>query len=104
MPRKPRQYRSSQQARPAVERRRPSACSLGYDRRWRKARKAYLAEHPLCAECARQGRDELASVVDHVQPHRGDSSLFWDQSNWQPLCRSCHSRKTAKHDGGFGNA
>ncbi|WP_186318376.1 HNH endonuclease, partial [Bacillus pumilus] len=24
-------------------------------------------------------------------------------SNWQPLCASCHNRKTAKEDGGFGN-
>lgn len=28
--------------------------------------------------------------------------LFWDPSNWQPLCAGCHSTKTAKEDGGFG--
>ncbi|WP_144469068.1 HNH endonuclease signature motif containing protein, partial [Bacillus pumilus] len=36
-------------------------------------------------------------------PHKGDKKLFWDSSNWQPLCASCHNRKTAKEDGGFGN-
>nr|WP_292832122.1 HNH endonuclease signature motif containing protein [Mesorhizobium sp.] len=28
--------------------------------------------------------------------------LFWDRSNWQPLCKPCHDRKTATSDGGFG--
>nr|DAK90259.1 MAG TPA: HNH endonuclease bacteriophage, HNH Endonuclease, DNA.52A [Caudoviricetes sp.] len=28
---------------------------------------------------------------------------MWDQSNWQALCHECHSRKTAKENGGFGN-
>ena len=36
-----------------------------------------------------------AAVVDHVLPHRGDWSLFWDESNWQPLCKPCHDAKTA---------
>lgn len=39
----------------------------------------------------------LATVVDHVIPHRGDQALFWDTSNWQPLCRRCHDgRKQAE--------
>ncbi|WP_232338165.1 MULTISPECIES: HNH endonuclease [Bordetella] len=29
--------------------------------------------------------------------------LFWDTSNWQGLCWSCHSIKTAREDGGFGH-
>lgn len=32
-----------------------------------------------------------AKVVDHITPHRGDSKLFWDTSNWQALCTPCHS-------------
>ncbi|PAU94052.1 HNH endonuclease, partial [Paracoccus salipaludis] len=43
------------------------------------------------------------NTVDHVVPHRGDPERFWDQDGWQPLCASCHSRKTAAEDGGFGN-
>ena len=35
-----------------------------------------------------------ATVVDHVIPHRGDQKLFWDEDNWQALCKSCHDRKT----------
>jgi 5-methylcytosine-specific restriction protein A len=42
-------------------------------------------------------------VVDHIVPHRGDLTVFWDRSRWQALCASCHGRKTAARDGGFGN-
>ncbi|WP_263405999.1 hypothetical protein [Histidinibacterium aquaticum] len=28
-------------------------------------------------------------------PHRGDTRLFYDRRNWQPLYNRCHSRKTA---------
>jgi 5-methylcytosine-specific restriction protein A len=42
-------------------------------------------------------------VVDHRIPHRGDKRLFWDQSNWQSMSKTCHDRKTATADGGFGN-
>ena len=31
-------------------------------------------------------------LVDHIKPHKGDLNLFWDQDNWQPLCKSCHDR------------
>lgn len=71
--------------------------------RWARARCAYLQAHPLCVECEKAGRLVTATVVDHVIPHRGDMKLFWDQKNWQALCKSCHDRKTAAEDGGFGN-
>jgi 5-methylcytosine-specific restriction protein A len=28
---------------------------------------------------------------------------FWDSSSWRSLSKQCHDRKTATHDGGFGN-
>lgn len=75
----------------------------GYTFAWRKAAKVFLSNHPLCAECARNGVTCIATCVDHIQPHRGNLELFWDQSNWQSLCTKCHNRKTAAEDGGFGN-
>ncbi len=60
-----------------------------------------MSEHPLCAECERAGRVVAGTEVDHIVPHRGDKRLFWDRSNWQTLCRACHSRKTAVEDSGF---
>jgi 5-methylcytosine-specific restriction protein A len=32
----------------------------------------------------------IATVVDHIIPHKGDKRLFWDPSNWQPLCKLHH--------------
>ena len=85
------------------EHRRGSSSARGYDYRWRMASKAFLRAHPLCAECERQGKLTPATEVDHIQPHRGNKQLFWDERNWQGLCHNCHSKKTATEDGGFGN-
>ena len=75
-----------------------SAAVRGYGSRWRKASKAYLHAHPLCVECERNGRYTVATVVDHIIPHRGDPELFWNTSNWQPLCKRCHDKKTGRED------
>ena len=82
---------------------RPSANARGYDYRWQKARLHFLRRHPLCAECQRAGRIEPSVVVDHIIPHRGDMTLFWDEDNWRALCKPCHDRCTALYDGAFGN-
>lgn len=59
--------------------------------RWRKARDRHLAENPLCALCERLDITKAGDTVDHIIEHKGDYNLFWDESNWQTLCRSCHS-------------
>lgn len=68
-----------------------SAGQRGYDYRWQQARAVFLREHPLCCFCQRLGLVVAAKVVDHVTPHEGDQSLFWNRSNWQGLCATCHS-------------
>lgn len=75
-----------------------SASSRGYGSRWQKVSKAFIQDHPLCAECLKQGRYTEATVVDHITPHRGDQRLFWSESNWQPLCKPCHDKKTGRED------
>ena len=75
-----------------------SASTRGYGSAWQKARKQYLAAHPLCARCMADGRYVKATVVDHIVPHRGDKKLFWDRDNWQSLCRKCHDKKTWTED------
>lgn len=74
-----------------------------YNWQWRMAAKQFLREHPLCCVCEAAGRVTAASEVDHRRPHHGARDLFWDGTNWQPLCKPCHSRKTATEDGGFGH-
>lgn len=87
---------------------RPSASARLYDGRWRKKSKAYLQRHPLCADprgIHREARQVVAAKeVDHIEPHGGDETLFWDEDNWQGLCKHCHSVKTATEDGGFGRS
>ncbi len=75
-----------------------SAYRRGYGKKWEAARKRYLASHPLCVECQKEGRYVQATDVDHIIPHRGDMALFWDEGNWQALCHSCHSIKTNRED------
>ena len=74
------------------------AAGRGYGSRWQKASRRYLAANPLCAQCMKEGRYVRATVVDHIVPHRGDQKLFWDENNWQALCKRCHDRKTGRED------
>lgn len=62
----------------------------GYNYKWKQARERFLRHNPLCRFCEEKGITTEATVVDHVIPHKGDKKLFWDQSNWQPLCKHCH--------------
>lgn len=67
---------------------------------WKALRAQILRRDPICRAC----RMARSSHCDHIQPHRGDQVLFWDPANLQGLCRSCHSHKTARRDGGWGRA
>ena len=105
MPSKPQTYKPSG-ARPAprVEDRRTSA-QRGYGYAWQRLRLTILArDHYLCQECQRQGKITpvgKSGHVDHVIPkERGGTD---DPDNLETKCSSCHSRKTAAEDGGFGN-
>ena len=72
----------------------------GYGGRWQRARETFLArpENVLCRMCDAAGLVVVAAVVDHVIPHRGDQALFWDTSNWQPLCKPCHDRRKQREE------
>ena len=68
--------------------------------RWRKLRLIHLGASPLCRMCADQGRIVPARVVDHIKPHRGDETLFWDSSNLQSLCAPCHDTHKQRQENG----
>lgn len=61
-----------------------------YNWRWRRLREQYLRINPLCRICWEGGRRIKATVVDHIIPHRGNMVMFWDEDNWQPLCKAHH--------------
>lgn len=58
--------------------------------KWQKRRAAYLTRNPLCVFCEAEGRATIATVVDHIIPHKGDVSLFWEEVNFQSLCKPHH--------------
>lgn len=67
----------------------------------------FLREHPLCVGTVDGGAagwvtcGRPATEVDHITPiAAGGARLSW--SNLQPLCKSCHSRKTAAENRGHG--
>jgi 5-methylcytosine-specific restriction protein A len=81
-----------------------SARDALYTYAWSKESKRFLEENPLCAlHLKRFGANAagvaLATVVDHIVPHKGDQKLFWDRSNWQSLCKDCHDGKTLEERG-----
>lgn len=65
-------------------------------RRWRGVSKRFRNNNPLCVQCEKDGRTTAAAVTDHIKPHRGNLELFWDESNWQALCHSCHNSKSGR--------
>ena len=64
---------------------------------YQDARAGWLMEHPLCFLCGDPG-----NVLDHIIPHKGDRTLYFDQANWQTLCKTCHDRKTYAETRGGG--
>jgi 5-methylcytosine-specific restriction protein A len=66
--------------------------------------------HPLCRQCFARGIITPATVVDHIKPHGIDASkaqptaeqirLFWNEDNWQSMCKPHHDEKSLLEDGG----
>jgi len=73
-----------------------SAATPSHGRR----RAAYLAQHPLCVFCEREGVVTAAAVVDHVVAHQGDHDRFWDSDNWQSLCKRHHDSAKQRQEKG----
>lgn len=85
------------------ESQRPNANARDYGAGWRKIRDAFLRQHPWCMDpdVVHDGEVVRATDVDHILPREQGGSDR--DENLEALCHSCHSRKTAKRDGGFGN-
>lgn len=65
-----------------------------YGTEWRNIRNRYVMLHPLCEECAKQGKLTPTEEVHHIKPlaHGGTN----DDENLMALCKSCHSRITVE--------
>ena len=63
--------------------------------KWQKHRKLFLQTNSLCVECLKKGRVIPAKVVDHITPiNQGGDPWIYD--NLQPMCSSCHNKKSGR--------
>ena len=79
---------------------RETATQRGYTKRtWQNLRKIVLNNNPLCKDPfdthRRYGETTPATEVDHIDGDRTNNAM----ENLQPLCKPCHSRKTAQEHG-----
>ncbi len=108
-------YSDRQSAERARNRARASGNSLRplySSKRWRDLRLVVLERAGwMCQGCAEphllSGKHPAphSPVVDHIEPHRGNLMLFWDESNLQAVCKAWHDsekqrqEKAARPDG-----
>ena len=71
---------------------RERSSELYHTYRWTRLSRAFRQSHPLCAECARNGRLKAAEVVDHIVPFPVCRDFF-DEGNLQSLCSDCNIAK-----------
>jgi 5-methylcytosine-specific restriction protein A len=74
-----------------LDRNRGSSRERGYDRNWEQFRKMFLARHPFCNDCRR-----LATEVHHLAKVKNEPALKLAGSNCMALCKSCHTKRTAR--------
>ena len=68
-----------------------------YNRKaWKELRLDLLAKEPVCVFWLREGKLTPATVVDHIQAHKGDIALFLDPENLQSLCKLHHDSAKQK--------
>lgn len=67
--------------------------------RWQKLRAKQLHDEPLCRMCEAEGAVTIATVCDHIEPHRGDEAKFW-AGPFQSLCSTHHSREKQREEQG----
>jgi len=65
--------------------------------RWQRLRREVLLRDGYI--CQQTGVDLVGKhpeanspVVDHIEPHRGDEALFWDEDNLQSVTKEWHDR------------
>ena len=63
---------------------------------WRKLRRSYISEHPLCEECLKHNVITPAIHVHHLRPFMSEKTetarwnTLLNEKNLRSLCYSCH--------------
>lgn len=98
MPTRPAKNRKRLYGRPPSSKRekgkyiRPNSSPEYHTWRWTKESRAFRETNPLCEECKRNGYIVESEVVDHIIPFPVCKDFF-DQTNWQALCKKCNITK-----------
>lgn len=72
------------------------------DKRWKKLRDWYMVSHPICADCAIEGRSVPADECHHKIPfstgatHEEKMQLLLDPNNLVALCSYHHDKRHGK--------
>lgn len=76
---------------------RDTAVKKRYGRAWKRIRDRYINARSLCEQCKKNGKLTPAEEVHHIKPlsHGGTN----DEDNLMSLCKSCHSKITAREGG-----
>lgn len=69
---------------------RDPAINKRYGRAWKKIRARYVAAHPLCEMCLKEGRFTSLEIVHHIK-ELSDGGTH-DENNLMSVCKSCHSK------------
>lgn len=73
-----------------------AAAAFRNSAKWRRVSRAFLAEHPLCADPLgthnRAGETASAKDVHHIIPIVAAPDRALDHDNLMPVCRRCHNR------------
>jgi len=57
---------------------------------WKQLRESWLKFNCWCVLCREIGIRRQATVVDHKIRHGGNRAIFFDRTNLQSLCKTCH--------------
>jgi 5-methylcytosine-specific restriction protein A len=60
-----------------------------YNAQWNNLRKVYLATHPICEPCRKNGKVVPATLVHHVLPIKEGGARL-DSENLMSCCSACH--------------
>ncbi|MBB4094096.1 HNH endonuclease [Ochrobactrum pecoris] len=67
--------------------------------RWQKLRmKIFTRDLFTCQMCGLLEPDTSKLVCDHREPHGGSETKFWDETNLQCLCKTCHDGEKQRLD------
>lgn len=70
---------------------RPDRHRFYNSQKWRKLRKLYAQNHPLCERCWSKGIVKPVDIVHHKISIEDDYSKRLDMDNLESLCIACHN-------------